>query len=89
MSREEELLESIKKINLGREPILAKMVMNFHDLIKTKLERIGWDETMTWCRQNDHALTNNNALSTKLKHLYSQTYAKMWKLTEENEKVKQ
>ena len=80
MTREEELLEHIKKINLGREPVLAKMVQSFHDIIKTKLEAKGWEETMSWCREADSRLTNVNPLAAKLKHLYSQTYSKMWKL---------
>jgi len=80
MSKETELIESLKKINLGREDIMKKLVEDFAKEVQSYLDRNGWDKTFQWVKEQMNKMGGNSTLSARLRHLYSQAYGKMWKL---------
>jgi len=75
-----ELLSSLERINLGSERIMIDLVADFVRIIKSRIDNSGWDSTKKFCLDESRRISGISILSSRLRHLYSQAYAKMRKI---------
>lgn len=81
MTKEQaELIESLKKIDVGKEDIMKRLVQDFVKQVQGHLDRFGWDQTFQWVKEQMQKMDGDSTLSARLRHLYRQAYSKMWKL---------
>ena len=82
MTKEQELIDTLNKITLGKEKFMEDLKIDFIKIIQEKLTKLGWDATFRYIREQrkDRART---ILGSRLNHLYNTCFQKMWSLNNE------
>jgi len=87
MNKEQELLEHLEKIQLGKEKFYQKLKADFIRIIKTHLKDNGWEWTYEWIKKKRENKFKNSVLGNKMNFLYQSIYSKMWSLNRKEEKL--